>query len=187
VSQGQHRLEEFLAALSREAGAEDLVAADADLLIRASTVLQELSVQAALGAPGSDVISSLAEYGASVGGSLLELRLSKAVDRVSERGIAPPSGLPEENFVSGLLEEAASRANLLKEAIQGGSPLAILAARWEASRDMVTVRAEHEVPAFRGVDLNSYGPLSPGDVAMIPREDARALISKGLVEEVVVL
>ncbi|MGC8555470.1 MAG: hypothetical protein ACP5NG_00410 [Conexivisphaera sp.] len=183
----QRRLEDFLAALSREAGARELFAADEDLLVRASALSQELALGELLGGPESGIAAKVAEYGAAAASSLLELRLSKASWQVSERGIAPQSGLLEEGLVIGLLEMAVSRADLLRRALVDGSPLVIHAARWNASREMAVLLMRQDVQAFRGVDLNNYGPFSSGDVAMVPREDARALISKGQAEEVVVL
>jgi len=40
------------------------------------------------------------------------------------------------------------------------------------------------IPKFVGVDMKVYGPFSQGDVALIPYENARALITKGVAEEV---
>ncbi len=179
-------LEEFLGALSREAGAEELAAADEDLLISAAEVVQELAIEERLG-EGRELAGKLRRYAALLAEALLELRLSKMAARVSERGLAPQPSLPEELLVGGALERAASAGEVLGRALREGSPLAIHAARWESSREMAIIAVKQEIPAFRGVDLNSYGPFSPGDVAMVPRGDARALVSKGAAEEVVVL
>ncbi|MDP7983012.1 MAG: hypothetical protein RAK18_07520, partial [Conexivisphaerales archaeon] len=93
----------------------------------------------------------------------------------------------EEGLVNGMLEKAVSAGELLRRAVRDGSPLVLHAARWEAAREMTIIAVKQDIQAFRGVDLNSYGPFSSGDVAMVPREDARTLISKGQAEEVVVL
>ena len=183
----QRRLEDFLSALSREAGAEELVAADDDLLLRASTLLQELAMEESLGGQLSTLAGKMRDYAAALGDSLLELRLSKASGRISEKGMAPQSALLEEGLVNGILERAVSVGELLRRAVRDGSPLVLHAARWETAREMVIIAVKQDIQAFRGVDLNSYGPFSSGDVAMVPREDARTLISKGQAEEVVVL
>ena len=183
----QHRLEDFLSYLSREAAAEELMAVDEDLLARASILSQELMVDEARGGPGSEIAGRVIEYYTALVDSLLELRLSKASGRISERGVAPNTSLPEEGLVNGLLERAIRTGGLLESAVRNGSPLVLYAARWEASRDMAALLIRQDVPAFRGVDLNSYGPFSSGDVAMVPREDARSLVAKGHADEVVVL
>jgi len=43
----------------------------------------------------------------------------------------------------------------------------------------VTVYAKTDIPAFTGVDGESYGPYVAGDVMVIPKEDADKLISEG--------
>lgn len=181
------RLEEFLGALSREAGAEELVAADEDLLLRISSVLEELAVAELIEGQGSAMVSKVREYASALGDSLLELRLAKSSSYISDNGIAPQSALPEEELVDGALERAVAVGELLRRAVRDGSPLVLYAIRWEAAREMAAVAIKQDVRAFRGVDLNSYGPFSPGDIAMVPREDARALVAKGQAEEVVVL
>jgi len=45
----------------------------------------------------------------------------------------------------------------------------------------VTVYVTMEIPKFRGIDLNWYGPLKPGDAVRLPEEDANRLLSAGVV------
>jgi len=45
----------------------------------------------------------------------------------------------------------------------------------------VTVYVTKEIPKFRGIDLNWYGPLKPGDAVRLPEEDANRLLSAGVV------
>lgn len=44
----------------------------------------------------------------------------------------------------------------------------------------VTVYAEKDIPAFRGVDGRNYGPYRPGDAMVIPKDDADRLVAEGL-------
>ncbi|MGQ9640308.1 MAG: DNA replication complex subunit Gins51, partial [Candidatus Bathyarchaeia archaeon] len=41
------------------------------------------------------------------------------------------------------------------------------------------VRFTTHIPAIIGVDMKTYGPFEPEDVAILPRENAEALIRQG--------
>jgi len=49
---------------------------------------------------------------------------------------------------------------------------------------LVLVRILADVPAIVGADMKTHGPFRRGDVAFIPRENALALVRKGLAVEV---
>ncbi|RLE69161.1 MAG: hypothetical protein DRJ41_00420 [Thermoprotei archaeon] len=44
----------------------------------------------------------------------------------------------------------------------------------------LTTYITKSVPAFTGVDGKKYGPYKPGDVAVLPKEDAERLVAEGL-------
>jgi len=48
----------------------------------------------------------------------------------------------------------------------------------------VMVRILREIPAIIGVDMRTYGPLKPEDVASLPVENARILIEEQAAEEI---
>ncbi len=48
----------------------------------------------------------------------------------------------------------------------------------------VSVEAVLDVPAFVGFDARKYGPLKPGEVAVLPKKQAEFLERKGLVKVV---
>ncbi|MEM2766963.1 MAG: hypothetical protein QXQ47_01450 [Candidatus Bathyarchaeia archaeon] len=52
------------------------------------------------------------------------------------------------------------------------------------SHKMVVLRFLGEVPEIVGLDMKTYGPYKPQDVASIPIENARILIKQGLAEKV---
>jgi len=48
----------------------------------------------------------------------------------------------------------------------------------------MVVRFVQEVPAIIGVDMKTYGPFKPEDIATLPAENAKILIKKGLAVEI---
>jgi len=46
--------------------------------------------------------------------------------------------------------------------------------------ETILVRMLEDVPEFIGIDLETYGPYSKEEIALIPKENARLLIKKGL-------
>ncbi|MEM0216899.1 MAG: hypothetical protein QW612_05100 [Candidatus Bathyarchaeia archaeon] len=54
----------------------------------------------------------------------------------------------------------------------------------ERQRKRITVRFLCETPEIMGLDMKSYGPYKPEDVASLPIENAEALIKQGLAVEI---
>jgi len=55
----------------------------------------------------------------------------------------------------------------------------------ENSEDrLVVVRILREIPEIIGVDMKTYGPFKPEDVASLPAENARTLIKQGAAMEI---
>ncbi|MEM1990275.1 MAG: hypothetical protein QW782_06540 [Candidatus Bathyarchaeia archaeon] len=54
----------------------------------------------------------------------------------------------------------------------------------ERQRKRITVRFLSETPEIMGLDMKSYGPYKPEDVASLPIENAEALIKQGLAVEI---
>ncbi len=55
----------------------------------------------------------------------------------------------------------------------------------EKSEDrLVVVRILREIPEIIGVDMKTYGPFKPEDIASLPAENARTLIKQGAAMEI---
>lgn len=54
----------------------------------------------------------------------------------------------------------------------------------EQQRKRITVRFLCEIPEIMGLDMKSYGPYKPEDVASLPIENAEALIRQGIAVEI---
>jgi len=51
----------------------------------------------------------------------------------------------------------------------------------EKHQETTVVRVKFDIPAFKGSDMQTYGPFKVGDAAIIPKAYAAFLIEKGLV------
>lgn len=51
-------------------------------------------------------------------------------------------------------------------------------------QDSVVLRFIEDIPGLIGVDMKTYGPFGPEDIAILPLENARILINQGLAIEV---
>jgi len=110
---------------------------------------------------------------------LYELRLRKVMSMVFKALEIPRSNLTEEeaellNYIEAF-KEARDR---LAETIAEGREPKVAPLR---SRKMTLVRFLKESPAIVGVDLKSYGPFKPEDVAYLPKENAEVLEKRGVV------
>jgi len=50
--------------------------------------------------------------------------------------------------------------------------------------ELMLLRFLKPLPAIMGVDLKSYGPFQPGELATIPRQNAETLIKRGIAKKV---
>lgn len=57
-------------------------------------------------------------------------------------------------------------------------------AELRASRKMVVLRFLGEIPEIVGLDMKTYGPYKPQDVASLPIENAKILVKQGLAEKI---
>jgi len=59
-----------------------------------------------------------------------------------------------------------------------------LALEGETKKEIeILVVFKQDFPAFVGIDGQTYGPFKKGDIAKLPEENRRILVSKGIVEE----
>ena len=95
--------------------------------------------------------------------------------------IAARSGLPPENlgdeerpFYNSIVALVKNRRNdLLKSLLTG---------RTEAAAPMVVFK--EDTPAFLGIDEKTYGPFKKSDTAILPEENMRILLERGVIEQV---
>ncbi|MFQ6052862.1 MAG: hypothetical protein ACE5OO_01350 [Candidatus Bathyarchaeia archaeon] len=115
---------------------------------------------------------------------LLQLRSRKIV--VSELGgaaIAAAVLTPEEKrFHADLRRLLADHSERLKGIWTGRAPRA--EARTPPRSRLKVVRFVEALPAIIGIDMKTYGPFKPEDVASIPAENAENLIRRGIAKEV---
>ena len=104
---------------------------------------------------------------------LMEIRERKVLLSAlfgSRAGVVPENMLPAESeFFDRIVSVIKEFRERKDEGLSHGPP-------------MSTVKALEAVPAFVGVDMKNYGPISKGEVATIPQENARLLVKKGSAE-----
>jgi DNA replication initiation complex subunit (GINS family) len=90
-------------------------------------------------------------------------------------------GLPkeEEKLMNDMLPSFEAFQNLMKELESGRLPQA---GREKPKRRVL--RFLKETPAIVGVDMKTYGPFLPEDVASVPAENAKVLVKQGIAVEV---
>jgi len=115
---------------------------------------------------------------------LFQLRLRKIV--VSElNGAAIPATVltPEEKRLHADLGRLlAGHSERLKGILMGRPPQ--LKARPISRSGLKAVRFLKALPTIIGIDMRTYGPFKPEDVASIPAENAENLIRRGIAKEV---
>ena len=110
---------------------------------------------------------------------LYELRLRKIMSMALEAMDVPRSNLTEEEAeLLNYIEAFKEARDKLAETIADGREPKVTPLK---SRKMALVRFLKESPAIVGVDLKSYGPFKPEDVAYIPKENAEVLEKRGVV------
>ena len=107
---------------------------------------------------------------------LFYLRLNKLVRWILEGSVTQPPRLLEEELkayekLNSDVKEYLSMSDMFASFDKGVFAKKIL------------VRFIRNVPAFVGVDLKTYGPFKPEDVANLPMVNADALAERGLVEK----
>jgi len=113
---------------------------------------------------------------------LVQLRYKKSIRKTMTEKVVSRDALTkeEEKLHSELMPLAESYEKLLKNMLRGK---ASRVKEKEKPKQML-VRFLQEVPAIIGSDMKSYGPFKAEDVATLPTENARILISQGAAVEV---
>ena len=108
-------------------------------------------------------------------------RFEKIVESTLVEEISIPVGLltnQEETILQKLLEASNQYSRLRRDLSEGRQPEGA-ASTSEDLPQKILVRFACDVPAIIGVDLRTYGPFKPEDIASLPAENARALIQQG--------
>lgn len=114
---------------------------------------------------------------------LFRLRLRKIIltELSGEEVEAEMLTMEERRFLLELKRALSEHQENLKSILRGRAPE--VKARPRGSEFKVIRILEH-IPAIMGIDLKTYGPFKPEDVAAIPAENAENLIRRGLAVEV---
>ena len=115
---------------------------------------------------------------------LFQLRLRKiVVSELDGTAIAATILSPEEKRLQAELRRLlADHSDRLKSILMGRAPQ--VEARTPPRSGLKVVRFVKALPAIIGIDMKTYGPFNPEDVASIPEENAENLIRRGIAKEV---
>jgi len=84
------------------------------------------------------------------------------------------TNLPPQNLIENEKEFFESAVNMLRT--QRERVLSLLFKKTKLKQDLDKIEFEDDVEEFVGIDLNKYGPFKKGDVADIPKDNAKLLI-----------
>ncbi|MFB0543454.1 MAG: hypothetical protein ACETVR_01605 [Candidatus Bathyarchaeia archaeon] len=115
---------------------------------------------------------------------LFRLRLRKIVlAELSGKEVeAERLTMEERSFLFELKRALSEHQENLKSILRGRVPE--VKAKPRRRSDLKVIRILEHIPAIMGIDLKTYGPFKPEDVAAIPEENAENLIRRGLAVEV---
>lgn len=113
---------------------------------------------------------------------LIQLRYEKVLKKAIAGETVGKEGLTddEEKLFREIVTLTESYQNFLKGVLSGRS----LSVEVKEKTKKCVLRFLQEIPAIIGVDMKTYGPFKPEDVASMPNENARILVKQGLAVEV---
>ena len=117
---------------------------------------------------------------------IVTTRFQKMLDSLHSNGKPIATGLltrQEEDIYQALLG-ASSLFSRLKRNLSEGKQIPVTPSTVREMPQKILVRFACEIPAIVGVDLKTYGPFKPEDVASLPAENARALMHQGVAVKV---
>ncbi|MEM2905600.1 MAG: hypothetical protein QW057_03310 [Candidatus Bathyarchaeia archaeon] len=176
--------DQLLQALKNETEKEELQKLPRDFYEEVRNAARELIRRTRAGAEGKVAEKLLIlelEKITDVLARLVEKRLSKML-RNSLRGLELPDELiveDERRLLGAVMDVTKARDDLLAsltataQLTPSGEPSS------EVGKPMLLLRFLREVPSIVGVDMRTYGPFKPEDVALLPAENAEALMRQG--------
>ncbi|MEM2273175.1 MAG: hypothetical protein QXX56_03030 [Candidatus Bathyarchaeia archaeon] len=113
---------------------------------------------------------------------LIRERHTKILRLIENGEMVPLSSLTgeEEKLYSGLMMSKKSIDNLINNILLGQKPRVMQSAQ----RGFTVIRILREIPQIVGADMRIYGPFKPEDIAVLPEENARALVKQGAAVEI---
>lgn len=110
-------------------------------------------------------------------GDLIHRRFTKFLKGVeSNRQLVQAALTPLEREVYSSLNGAYETYRFILKRITGGASLQ----RTNTASDSVLVRILRDMPSIVGIDMKTYGPFKNEDVATLPKENAEAMVKRGL-------
>ena len=117
---------------------------------------------------------------------LLATRLKKFFSNIL-KGLNDTRLLPQEKYIVEPLYEAIRRIKELENTVLYGHSSHVKRFYNLRKQKYLLVKFKKSINKFVGVDLKTYGPFECEDVAVIPMENAKILIDKGVVVDMGVL
>jgi DNA replication initiation complex subunit (GINS family) len=111
---------------------------------------------------------------------LLFLRYKKLENAFSQETVARDALTEEEKKLFGKVSPLAEAYRAFSKDILRGR----LSRIENDVKQTVVLRFVQEIPALVGVDMKTYGPFGPEDIANLPPENARILIKQGVAVEI---
>ena len=143
-------------------------------LVAETEVLDEKSVKRQL-------LSKEVENVRTLVNDVARLRNKKVLEAALRGNLVLSDALSEdeERTYTDLVSTIEKSKKLLKDATEGYA-FEPKKRKLEEERRRMLVRFLQTIPAIIGVDMKTYGPFKPEDVAMLPAENAEALMRKGV-------
>ena len=162
--------------LDSEEQSEGLTKLPRDFYPRVATYIQKLrkSADASADDPSGRLAKKELWIIEGMGRQLLNMRLTKAIDRGETKEL-----LPEERYVYQLHVEFGRVRDKFANALANGQPSVFTLLQKAQMEKMVTVSFQKPLGEIIGFDLNRYGPFKAHDVARLPAANADALVSSG--------
>ncbi len=112
---------------------------------------------------------------------IVTTRFRKMLDSLLSNEKLIPTGFltREEQDIYQALLQASSQYSRLRRNLSEGKQTDVVPSTSRDVPQKILVRFACEIPAIIGVDLKTYGPFKPEDIASLPAENARALMHQG--------
>jgi len=177
--------EELLEAWRREKTSEEIQLLPKDFYIRLAKyvrrireeqrMLDEKTVKGSLMKKEEENVRKMVK-------ELIQTRYEKIIHLAREGESAPIAHLTEEE--ERWFKESSLQFEAFKKFIYDTLQGRIKKAEEKSKDRLVVVRILREIPEIIGVDMKTYGPFKPEDVASLPVENARTLIKQGAAMEI---
>jgi len=113
---------------------------------------------------------------------LIQTRYEKIIRLTRKGEVAPLAHLTEEE--ERWFQESSLQFESFKKFSDGILQGRIRKAKKKPKEELIVVRILREIPEIIGVDMKTYGPFKPEDIASLPAENARTLIKQGAAMEI---